>query len=428
MELRNYQKTILEEAKSIINHHGFVYLALEMRLGKTAISLMLAKELECKSVLFVTKKKAIPSIQNDAIELQLHYQMEVINYESLHKTAAKNFDCIIVDEAHSIGQFPKPNNRCKELRNIVKTQRIFPYIIFLSGTPTPETFSQIYFQLSILDARSPYANYKNFYKWAADNVNVKEKYVNGMRIKDYTKAKVEQINQVVSKFRIVHTQAEAGFTSEIQEEVKIIPLPPKVEKLFNLLRANLYYQLKDGREIVADTPVKLLNKLHQISSGTVICEDGTSVQLSTYKADYIQQHYAGQKIAIYYKFIAEGEMLRAYFPNYTESPEEFNQSTDKIFISQIQSGSMGINLATADVLVFFNIDFSATQYYQARARLGSMDREHPQIIHWLFSDIGIESKVYKAVQKKKSYTTAHYRKEYAIDRITGTKQMYGIPA
>ena len=34
MQLRPYQKTILEEAKSIINHHGFVYLALEMRLGK----------------------------------------------------------------------------------------------------------------------------------------------------------------------------------------------------------------------------------------------------------------------------------------------------------------------------------------------------------------------------------------------------------
>lgn len=427
MRLRPYQNDILTQAKKVIEQYGFVYLALEMRLGKTAISLSLAKELGCTSVLFVTKKKAMASIQCDAANLKLGYELQVINYESLHKVNG-NYDCIIVDEAHSIGQYPRPNNRCKALRQLVKAQKTYPYVIYLSGTPTPETFTQIYFQLSILGAKSPYAHYKNFYRWADDHVEIKERYVNGMRIKDYSVAKVDTINDLLQKFRIVHTQEQAGFKSMIEEEVVTVPMPWALEKLQEILRKELYYKLRDGREIVADTPVKLMQKLHQISSGTVITEDGWSTVLSPYKAEFIKQHYKGKRIAIYYKFIAEGNMLREHFPNYTESPEEFNGSTDRIFISQIQSGSMGINLSTADILVFFNIDFSATQYYQARARLGSMEREHPQVIHWLFSDTGIESKVYKAVQQKKSYTLAHYRKDYAIARIRNTKQVHGVSA
>jgi hypothetical protein len=41
---------------------------------------------------------------------------------------------------------------------------------------------------------------------------------------------------------------------------------------------------------------------------------------------------------------------------------------------QIVAGREGVNLSTADALVFYNIDFSATSYWQARARLQTKDR------------------------------------------------------
>ena len=432
MELRDYQKEIITGAWNILREHGFVYLALEMRLGKTLISLTLATMAGAKRVLFVTKKKALGSIEKDYKALKPGYHLTMINYESLHKVEGNNFDVVIIDEAHSIGQFPKPNNRCATLFNKLQKMATFPKVIYLSGTPTPESYSQMYHQFAILGTRSPWAAYKNFYKWAGNIakpnfVKVREKMVNGMKMNDYTNADIERVEADINKYRVTYTQAEAGFESRIKEEIITIPMPLNLQRLFNLIRLDGYYRFKNGEEIVADTPVKALNKLHQISSGTIITEEQTYRVLDDYKARYIAEAYRGKKIAVFYKFISEGRMLKDVFGSrVTEDPEQFNQSDSLVFISQIQSGSMGINLSTADILVFLNIDFSATQYYQARARLGSMERTDHQVIHWIFSDCGVEGKVYQAVQKKKSYTVRHYQKDYNGKRSSTSGQVYRL--
>jgi len=61
--------------------------------------------------------------------------------------------------------------------------------------------------------------------------------------------------------------------------------------------------------------------------------------------------------------------------------------------------------------VFFNIDFSATSYWQARDRMSTKDRLHNQV-YWIFSIDGIESDIYKAVSKKKNYTVRHFKREF----------------
>jgi hypothetical protein len=115
-------------------------------------------------------------------------------------------------------------------------------------------------------------------------------------------------------------------------------------------------------------------------------------------------------------FPAEGVMLKAMF-NWTDNPEEFNTSTDKVFISQIQSGREGIDLRTADALVMLNIDFAAVSYWQVRERIQSKDRETAAKVYWIFSIGGIEQKIYKAVHGKKDYSLSYFRKDFGIKRI-----------
>lgn len=57
MEYRQYQKEIIEKGLGILKTHRFLYLAMEVRTGKTLTSLGLAERLNCKNVLFITKKK-----------------------------------------------------------------------------------------------------------------------------------------------------------------------------------------------------------------------------------------------------------------------------------------------------------------------------------------------------------------------------------
>ena len=57
MEFRDYQKQIIKDGVKIISRHGFVYLAMEVRTGKTFTALGIAQKLYVSKVLFVTKKK-----------------------------------------------------------------------------------------------------------------------------------------------------------------------------------------------------------------------------------------------------------------------------------------------------------------------------------------------------------------------------------
>ena len=134
------------------------------------------------------------------------------------------------------------------------------------------------------------------------------------------------------------------------------------------------------------------------------------------KAEFIRDKFAGKKIAIFYKFQAEYAALVWTFGKRIElDAAKFNEAGgDAVFVSQIVSGREGINLSSADALVFYNIDFSATSYWQSRARMQTKDRVEASQIYWIFSVNGIEDKIYKAVMNKKDYTLNHFRKDYEI--------------
>lgn len=58
MTLRTYQRELAEQAAEILAAKNLVYLAMEMRVGKTLIALETARLSGAKRVLFATKKKS----------------------------------------------------------------------------------------------------------------------------------------------------------------------------------------------------------------------------------------------------------------------------------------------------------------------------------------------------------------------------------
>jgi hypothetical protein len=123
-DFRDYQLDIISRGVEIINKHRFLYLAMEVRTGKTLTSFGIANEINAGDVLFVTKKKAISSIENDFNLLKPYFSLCVINYESLHTIDPDIcWDLIILDEAHGIGAFPKPNLRATMVRDLIRKMK-----------------------------------------------------------------------------------------------------------------------------------------------------------------------------------------------------------------------------------------------------------------------------------------------------------------
>lgn len=408
-QLRDYQIDIANKGVNILKSKGIVYYALEVRLGKTSVSLETARLFGAKKVLFLTKKKAISSIESDYINFgyDKHFELFVHNDESMHKIDGK-FDLVVHDEHHRFGSFPKPSLGAKTYK------KMFGHLpaIFLSGTPSPENYSQFYHQFWC-SMFSPFKEV-NFYKWAANYVNIKMKHLGYAQVKDYTDADINKIMSVIKPYIITFTQSQAGFESEIEEEILKVRMKNSTYEMCDRLRKDLVIEGKN-QVILADTSVKLQQKLHQMYSGTIKFESGDSMVIDHSKAEFISSYFKDKKIGIFYKFVEELNALKTIFGDrLTTDLDEFND-TDKSIALQIVSGREGISLKNADFLVFYNIDFSATSYWQARDRQTTIDRKFNKV-YWIFSDGGIEDKIYKSVLNKKSYTLSLFEKDFNIKK------------
>jgi hypothetical protein len=158
-----------------------------------------------------------------------------------------------------------------------------------------------------------------------------------------------------------------------------------------------------------------MSKLHQLYSGTCILESGKSIIIDNSKLVFINEKFKNNKIAIFYKFQAEKDMIEEFYKdNICYDLETFN-STNKNIACQLVSFREGISLKNADYLVYLNIDYSAVTYLQSKDRMTTMDRLSNQVFY-VFSKGGIEENIYKALQKKKTYTVNNFKKDYEISK------------
>ena len=406
IQFRDYQQNIIDKGTEVLLTKKFLYLSMEVRTGKTLTSLgILDKMMSVNRVLFITKKRAISSIESDYNLLNPDYELQVINYESLHKIDQGGWDAVVCDEAHGMGAFPKPSKRAKAVSELMRKNK--PYVILLSGTPTPESYSQMYHQVYSIP-NNPFNKYSNFYKFASDYVTVTTKRIGGFMVNDYSDAK-ETIIDDMNPYTISYTQKEAGFESSIKEKILFVDAPESLMVMCSKLKKLLVLEGED-EVILADTSVKLMQKLHQMYSGTVKFESGNSMVLDLFKAEYIYDNFCCNKIGIFYKFKEElNAIKKVYGDSICTDLDEFN-TTDKSIALQIVSGREGISLRNAKYLVYYNIDFSATSYWQSRDRMTTKERLENEVF-WIFTEGGIESRIYKAVSKKKNYTLNHFKRD-----------------
>lgn len=406
LELREYQRDIAERACTILDNHGVVLLTMQVRTGKTLTSFAICKTKGYKKVLFVTKKSVIDKVKDEFSRFGFAYSLIVTNYESLHNFDGP-YDCVIVDEHHCIGAFPNPSIRAQELRRICGQSPV----ILLSGTPTPESFSQAYHALWITP-KSPWARFQTFYGWFKDYGVLKHKYLFNRQINDYSGAIAHKVIDDLAPISITYTQEQAGFKTSVEHHVIEVDAPPVIRWTVDKLRKDKVIVTKDKFTILADTAVKEQNKVHQIWSGTIKTEEGTRIIISDYKAKFIKDRFAGMKVAVFYKYIAEGDVLRDVFKGKVAvSPMAFNANKDLVYISQIVSGREGIDLSTADALVMYNVDFSALSYLQAPDRINTKDRSRPAPVYWIVAKGGIENDILEIVRDKQDYTVKHYTRQ-----------------
>lgn len=397
-KLRDYQEQLSLDVTAKLKAYKICILNAEVRCGKTHVALDVASAYN--NVLFITKKKAISSIEDDYDAAGHTFPITIINYESLHKIDG-DFDLVICDESHSIAAFPKPSKRTKAVKNLVSND-----LLLLTGTLLPESNAQIFHQLWV----SPFTPYSgNFYKWHKIYGTPKKIYTSYGESNDYSCVDYDRIKDVVERLNVSFTQDDAGFNTKVREHILKVSLKDSTIKLMDRLREDEVIEGKDDI-LLADTSVKMMQKLHQMSSGTVILESGRGTIIDTTKVDFIADYFAGKKLAIFYYYKQEREMIFNKFGDaITDDLREFNSTGKHIALQQV-SGAEGINLSAADVLIFINFGFSNTKYIQAKDRLTTKDRLTNDV-YFILSTNGIDNRVYKSLQSKRDYVLQTFKRD-----------------
>jgi len=401
IELREYQLPKSEAVQSALRTEGIAYLSGEMRTGKTRTTFHALEGIGSEKVLWITNIKAMPDIKQQALDVGFQPELTVINKEQLHKYVTKHYDTVVIDEAHNFGGFPKPSLCAFRVRKIPAR-----YHVLLSGTPFADACgSQVFHQIWACNSRI-WREYKSFYHW------VRAGYVTPKQIRtgaatfatDYSDANIDWIKDSIGHIWVEMTQAEAGGFLEVEEEYFPVDMGEQTMALLKKMKKDNVFEFKSGATCTAPTPASVCNKLHQLSGGSVIDDDGTAHVISWEKVkainDYIAEH-PGDRIAIYYGYIKEGEMLREHITGtIANTPEQFREIPGSVFIGQHQSNKEGIDLQVADVIIMYSTPWSHVCYAQIRQRANVRGREKPSRVLWLVGKGGIDGLVIKALQEK----------------------------
>lgn len=409
---RDYQIELSDQGLEILKKYNIVYFCCEVRVGKTITALETAKKYGAKKVIFTTKKKAIKGIQEDYINFGYsdHFEITVINNESLHTIPDNDFDLLISDEHHRCAAFPKPTKTAKDIRDRFGHLPI----ICLSGTPHPEAFTQVYHQFWV--KKGFWKNHINFYKWFKDFGKPKKQHLGYAEVNVYTDLNergIKMMDQLKKKMFVTFTQKDAGFKTEVNKKIIFTKNDPQLLDYCGKLTRNKFVEI-EGLFVEADTAVKLQNKIHQISNGSVIADGGDIMILSYDKAKFIKENFAGKKMAIFYFYKAEWNILKGVFgDSITGDLEEFN-TTDKHIALQQVSGSEGISLKAADVLIYYNFGFSNVKFTQGIDRLTTMERNSNDV-YFIFPEHGINHQIYKTIVYGKSdYILSAFKKDFNV--------------
>lgn len=313
--------------------------------------------------------------------------MTVINYHSIGKIDDTEYDLIVFDESHLyVTGLPKRSTIWKACKAHTKGADI----IFSTATPTAEGYAKLEPMLALSDV-SPWKDYPTFNSWFNDGYGRPYTMrLNGYDVNKYDRTNEAYVKRDVKKYVVTITRSAAGHTHEATDKVIHIEQSKKQKKMYKQLKEDL---IIEKQEILADTPVKLMMKLHQISGGFVKREDETILQIKENpKLDWLRDNIDPENTFILAYYQAEQQMLSNYFPH--------TGSVTKL--------SSGVDLSMYEHLVIYSMAFSAANYEQVRSRQMNIKRDTPVEVRYLCS--GIDLDVYKAVQSKKSFTASWYQK------------------
>ena len=423
------------------NTSNGVALLMEMGTGKTltstAISTVLYKLRKVRRVLVVAPLSILPVWKEEFKKFadtphtvtvlkgssrekvamlkdvsNIWIQVVVVNYESAWRIEkellAYDADLIIADEAHKIKD--ARTAQAKALHHLGDKAR---YKLLLTGTPVPnkemDVFSQYRFLNKSIFGESFYA-FRNRYFDMVGYGNHTPKFKAHMRNEF-----LEKMHSIA--FRV--TKDECLDLPDITEEVRMVELESKAIKLYKNIEKESYAELTDSEVSAVNVLTKLL-RLSQITGGHLTDDNSNTKTISTAKLNALSDIIdlameENKKLVIMARFVKELDAIqklleekgikyasvRGGVKDRGEEVRRFQEDSDyRVFVGQIAAAGMGLTLTAASTMVFYSLDYSMSNFVQAKARIHRVSQTENCHYIYLVAKDTVDNKVINALQNK----------------------------
>lgn len=339
-------------------------------------------------------------------------QVVVVNYESAWRLEKEllqfNADMIIADEAHKLKE-----NRTSQSKGMHHLGDKARYKLLLTGTVITNREMDVFSQYRFLNPQifgTSFYSFRNKYfdmSGYGGHVPVFRRWMTD-----------EFLNKMHSvAFRV--TKSECLDLPEVTEEIRLVDLEKDAAKLYKSIEDENYAALGKSEVTTVNVLTRIL-RLSQITGGHLTDDSETVNTVSRAKLDALSDIIDSavaedKKIVVMARFVPElddiQELLEKKKIGYAvvrggiadrDAEIRCFQYDDKcrVFVGQIAAAGLGITLTAASVMVFFSLDYSMSNFEQAKARIHRAgQKENCHYIYLICRDT-IDQKVLYALRKK----------------------------
>lgn len=341
-------------------------------------------------------------------------QVVVVNYESAWRLEkellAYNADLVIADEAHKLKE--ARTSQSKGMHHIGDKAR---YKLMLTGTVITnrelDVFSQYRFLNPQIFGSSFYAFRNQYFDMGGygNHTPIFRKWM----LQDF----LRRMHSVA--YRV--TKAECLDLPEITEEIRAVDLEKDALTLYDSIEDESYAELDESEVTTANILTRLL-RLSQITGGHLTDDDGVVNAVSKAKLDALSDIIdtamaEDKKLVIMARFVPElddiQELLEKKKIGYAavrggvkDRDNEIRRfqydDNCRVFVGQIAAAGLGITLTAASTMVFFSLDYSMSNFEQAKARIHRAGQKENCHYIYLVCRGTVDRKVLRALQQKQN--------------------------
>ena len=353
------------------------------------------------------KTETLYSLEGQAL------QIAVVNYESVWRIERqiKNWhpDMIICDESHKI----KTHN-ISASKSLHRLGEKTMYRLILTGTAITNKAIDIFSQYKFLEPKIFGKSFYTFRNHYFDMVGYgNHTPVLKESMKDELKNKIHSIAFVAKK-------SECLDLPETTDILRYVELEPYAMNTYKHLVRDSFAELKNSEITVTNVLTKIL-RLSQLTGGFLGDDEGKKVyQISKAKLNALEDIIddvtsSGKKLVIMARFIPEIEAIKKLLvkknlsfsvitgdvKNRADEISRFQNDADVlVFLGQIATAGLGITLTASSTMVFYSLDYSMSNFEQAKARIHRTGQKENCTYIYLIAKNTVDEKVLKALKNK----------------------------